>query len=141
MERSASKTICLYSKEGEDKRSASKTICLYSKEGEDKRGLSEISTLRNKESKLSLDEIDALASTDNRFSNQPYQRTSHSKAHSLPSLVRIKEVADSSVPRAGNAKQYSTPVSQRNPVSEVPDREQPSRRDSDPQVSYTGVSP
>lgn len=121
------------------KRSASKTVILSSKGGEDKRELSEISTLRNKESKLSLDDIDAIASTDHRFSNQPYQRSNQSKAHSLPFLVRIKEVADSSVPRAGDAKQYSTPVSQRNPVSEVP--EQPSRRDSDPPVSHTGVPP
>lgn len=120
------------------KRSASKPISLQSsKKGEDKRGLSEISTQRNKEARLSLDDIDAIASSDHRFSNQPCQ----SKSHSLPSIVLIKEVADSSVPPAGDAKQYSTPVSQRNPVSEAPDREQPSRRDFDPPVSHTGLVP
>ena len=97
------------------------------------RGLSDIIKQKNKEARLSLDDIDAIASSSHRVSIQPYQRGSGLKAHLLMSALQMKEVPKSSVP-VGNTLQHPTPVSQRKQILVVLEEEQPYPRISDPLV-------
>ena len=112
------------------KRAASKSISRFSKEDEEKRGLRDISKQRKKEARLSLDDIDAIASSS-QVSIESYQRGSRSKPHSLHSELRIEKVPKSSV-SAGDSIQRPTSASQRNQISVVPEEGQPSTRISDP---------
>ncbi|KAG0607296.1 hypothetical protein M758_8G017200 [Ceratodon purpureus] len=112
-------------------RSAPKPISRSSKENAEKRGLSDISKQRNREVRLSLDDIDAIASSSHRVSIQPYRRANGSKAHSLRSDVEIKRVPITSLP-VGDSIQNPTSASPRNPILVVPEEEQVLRRISDP---------
>lgn len=113
------------------KRSASKPISRSLEEDEKKRGLSDLSKQRHKEARLSLDDIDAIASSNRRVSIQPYQRENGSKTHFLLSHLQLSKVPKSFVP-TGDAIQHATPASERKQISVIREDEQPSVTTSNP---------